>query len=393
MADQSQGAGTAQGTGSPYSFEASSDDEAQSRRPFYRSPLFLFTVAVPFLLSVLYFGVFASDVYISESRFVVRSPDRKTASPLGEILSAGGFSGASEESNAVIEFVEARDALAAIDGDGLVENAYGSDKVSWFDRFGTLVRGTSREQLYQYYLSKITIENDPLLQVTNLTVRAYTPQDAQEINRRLLKQSEELVNRLANRARNDAISVAAGEVEEAKNRARTAAVELARFRNSKGIIDPELEAEVRLQMVSKLQDELIATRTQLAQLQTYTPQASQIPFLRTRIASIEREITEKSGSIAGGPGSLSATATQYQELKLASELAEKQLAIVLASYEEAKAEARRKRAYVERIAEPSLPDYAAEPRRMRGILATLILGLVLWGVLSTLLAGVREHRD
>jgi capsular polysaccharide transport system permease protein len=65
----------------------------------------------------------------------------------------------------------------------------------------------------------------------------------------------------------------------------------------------------------------------------------------------------------------------------------------LSALQDARNEARRQRAYVERVAQPSLPDSALEPRRFRGIIATLIIGLVAWGVLSMLLAGVREHQD
>jgi capsular polysaccharide transport system permease protein len=36
--------------------------------------LFLLTVVLPTLIAVLYFGFIASDVYLSESRFVVRTP-------------------------------------------------------------------------------------------------------------------------------------------------------------------------------------------------------------------------------------------------------------------------------------------------------------------------------
>jgi capsular polysaccharide transport system permease protein len=65
----------------------------------------------------------------------------------------------------------------------------------------------------------------------------------------------------------------------------------------------------------------------------------------------------------------------------------------MSSLVDAQNEARRKQAYVERISRPNLPDEALEPRRLRGILATLVLGLVAWGILSMLLAGVREHQD
>ena len=63
------------------------------------------------------------------------------------------------------------------------------------------------------------------------------------------------------------------------------------------------------------------------------------------------------------------------------------------SLEEAKNDARRKQAYVERIVQPNLPDQPLEPRRLRGVIATLALGLVLWGIFSMLLAGAREHKD
>lgn len=365
----------------------------QARRSAFLRPLFLMTVVLPTLLAVLYFGVFASPVYISESRFVVRSPSRASVSPLGAILSSSGLASAGEETNAVLEYVESRDAMTATDADGLLRNAYGPQRAGWVDRFGGLFGGTSQEHFYDYFLGKVTIETDPATQVAKLSVRAFSAKDAREINRRLIVQSEALVNQLAERAQSDAITIAEKEVEQAKDRAREAAVELARFRNREGIIDPQQEAEIGLQMVSKLQDSLIAARTQLQQMETYTPDASQIPYLRTRVRSLEREIGEQTGRIAGGGRSLSAAATQYQELLLASELSEKLLAAKLATLEDALAEARRKRAYVQRVAEPSLPDYAMEPRRFRGIVATILLSLLVWGVVSTLLAGIREHRD
>ena len=356
------------------------------------SPIFLATVVVPTLLALLYFGLLTDDVYVSESRFVVRSPSKSSISPLGAVLSGGSLTGASEESNAVTEYLQSQGALADANSDGMIRKAYGMSSIFWLDRFGG-VSGTSKEQLYRYFLKKVTVVHEPTTQVTRLTVRAYSAKDAERINSRLLERSEALVNRLSERARTDTIAVTQGEVDAAQATAREAAAALSRYRNTQGIIDPEKEAVVRLQMISNLQDELIASRTQLQQMEAYTPRASQIPYLRTRIRSLQREIEEQTAGVAGGRRSLSAVAARYQELLLNSELAEKQLAATLASSQEAQSEARRKRAYVERIAEPNLPDYAVEPRRLRGILATFLLGLLAWGVLSTLIVGIREHRD
>src|SRR5690606_4310909 len=132
---------------------------------------------------------------------------------------------------------------------------------------------------------------------------------------------------------------------------------------------------------------------QLLQLETYTPQATQIPFLRAQVRSLEREIERQKQEIAGGSRSLSTAAMRYQELQFNAEAANKQLTSTLASPQEEQAEGRRKRAYIERIADPSLPDYATRPRRIRNIIATFILGVLAWGVLSMLIVGIREHRD
>jgi capsular polysaccharide transport system permease protein len=193
------------------------------------------------------------------------------------------------------------------------------------------------------------------------------------------------------RGRGDMIRFASVEVDDAKDKAREAAVSLASYRNREGVIDPEVQATAQLEMISKLQDEMISTRAQLNQLRAFTPRNPQIPFLNNRLETLQREIKGQMGTLAGGNRSLAASAVQYQRLFLENEFAGKQLAASLASLQEARNEARRQQVYVERIVQPNLPDSPIEPRRLRGILATLALGLIAWGILSMLLAGIKEH--
>jgi len=129
----------------------------------------------------------------------------------------------------------------------------------------------------------------------------------------------------------------------------------------------------------------------MLQLQAMAPENPQIPILRVRVSGLSREIDRQLGIVAGNRRSLSATAARYQRLELEREFADKRLAAAMTSLQDARAEARRKQAYVERIAQPSIPDEAQEPRRLRGIFATFVLGVIAWAILSMLLAGVREH--
>ena len=355
--------------------------------------LFLLTVAVPTVVATVYFGLMASDVYISESRIVVRSPEKQVATGLGALLKGAGFSRAQDDSYTVRDYVLSRDALKEIDGALAVGKAFSSTTVDRVSRFGGLDFDTSFEALHRYFQKKVDVQQDSASSITTLTVRAYTAQDAQNINQKLLELSEGLVNRLNERGRQDLIRSAAAEVADAEKKSKAAALALSAYRNAKGVVDPERQATVQLQQVAKLQDELITTKTQLAQLRTFTPENPQIPALEKRASTLQAEMEVETTKVAGGERSLANKAAEFQRLALEREFADKQLASALASLEQARSEAQRKQVYIERIAQPSLPDIALEPRRLRSILATFVLGLVAWGVLSMLLAGVREHQD
>jgi len=358
------------------------------------SQLFLFTVVVPTLLSVLYFGLMASDVYISEARFVVRSPDRQTASSLGLILKgAASFSRSQDDTYTVHDFMLSRDALKRLVADDSIDKAFASDRVDLFSRFAGLDGDHSFEALHRYYQKHVDIQLDSASSISTLTVRAFTPEDSWRINQKLLVMSETLVNQLNERGRQDMIHFASSEVANAENKAKAAALALSAFRNQKGVIDPERQSAIQLQQIAKLQDDLIATKAQLAQVRSVAPDNPQISVLQKREETLQEEIGVETNRVAGGERSLANKAAEYQRLALEREFADKQLASAMASLETARNEAQRKQLYLERIVQPSKPDIAMEPRRIRSILATVVLGLVAWGILSMLLAGVREHQD
>ena len=352
--------------------------------------LFVATVLAPTAFACLYFGM-SSDLYISESGFIVKSQEKSNSTGLGALLKSGG--GAGNEGFATHDYILSRDALDELNKAGLVSRAYSNDSVSVVSRFDPWNHRGGKERLYNYYVNKVEVVHNPSSSIIILKVRAFKPMDAYEINKRLLVQAENLVNQLNRRARSDLIEYATKELDEAKAVSRQAALALSAYRNEAGVVDPEQQATFQLQMISKLQDELIATKTQLVQLRIFTPQNPQIPILETRVRELSKEVDQQIGQVAGNRKSLAATAAQYQRLQLESQLADKELAAAISSLQEARNEARRKRVYIERIVEPNIPDGPSEPHRVRSILGVLAVGMVIWAVLSMLVSGIKEHRD
>jgi capsular polysaccharide transport system permease protein len=356
--------------------------------------LFLWTVFVPTVCAVLYFTLFASDIYVSESRFVVRSPQRQTQSSLfGALLQGTGFSRAQDDTYPVIDYIESRDALAELNRDGDVSRNYG-EQGDWLSRFGALGFDKSFESLWKYYSKHIVhAELDSTSSIVTLQTRAYTADEAQKLNAQLLSMSEDLVNRLNERAATDSVQYALAQVDEAEARAKKAATALAAYRRSNVVFDPDRQSALQLQQVTALQTQLFAAQTQLTQLQVITPNNPQVKTLEASIATLKKQIATATGGVVGQNGSLADKSANYTALQLDAQYADRQVSSALAALDSARMEAQRKQLYLERLVQPNRPDIAIEPKRLRSIFEVFAIGVILWGILSLLVAGVKEHHD
>lgn len=355
--------------------------------------LFAATVVIPTTIAIVYFGAIASDVYVSESRFVVRSPQRQSqVSLVGALLQGSGFSRAQDDTYPVIDYIQSRDALAALNQNGRIANAYGDhgDILSRFHRS----LDDSFEALWKYYDKHVvSVDFDPTSSITTLQVRAFTSEGAREINNSLLSLSEQLINRMNSRAAADSVDFAQQQVDVAAAKSKDAAAALATYRNSNTVFDPDRQSALQLQQITNLQSQRFAAQAQLQQLLAISPQNPEIPVLKTNIASLDKQIQASTGDVTGGKGALSNKAATYARLQLDAEFANKQLASTMTALENARAEAQRKQLYLERLVQANQPDIAVEPKRLKSIVIVFALGMITWGVLSLLIAGVREHND
>ena len=113
--------------------------------------LFIASVLIPTAIAALYYGL-SSDLYISESHFVVQNAEKSEPSSLGALIKSGGNS--SNEGYATRDYILSRDALAKLNRDGLVTRAYGNDSISVLNRFDPWRSGVSRDRLFNFYTKK-----------------------------------------------------------------------------------------------------------------------------------------------------------------------------------------------------------------------------------------------
>jgi capsular polysaccharide transport system permease protein len=371
---------------------------AQARRLAARAlrvnRLFLCLVLVPTALAVLYFGLLAHDVYVSESQFVVRTVQRAMPTGLGSLLQSTGLTQGSEDVYGVEAFLTSRDALQRLEERHHLKRSFGSHKVDLLTRFDPLGWDDSFEALLRYYKKFIVNPDlDSTSSIVTVTVRAFSAQEAHAINEDLLTMSEDFVNQLNERARRDLVRFATADVDSAEQQERAAVLALSKYRNNQSLYDPGKQSDLQIQEVGALQAELVATRKQLADVRAMARDNPQIPVLENRVRVLSNAIGSEMAKVAGDRSSLSSKVPQYEGITLDRDFASKYLEVALDSLQQARANAMSQQLYIERIAQPNQPDVAIEPKALRNVAATLLLSLIVWALTSLLVAAVREHAD
>jgi capsular polysaccharide transport system permease protein len=182
---------------------------------------FLLMVVLPTLLAALYFALIASDVYVSESRFIIKSPDQKRSqmSTLANLVQTTGLSGGQEQTNEVLTYARSRDALKALEQSVNIRSKFSSPQADFLSGFPQPFADNSFESLFKYYGKRVDARMDSEAGTAIIKVEAFSPQDAYIINRQLLALSESLVNRLNSRAQSKGIAEAQKQVEPSGLRA------------------------------------------------------------------------------------------------------------------------------------------------------------------------------
>lgn len=354
---------------------------------------FLAFVVLPTFLAAIYYSLIASDQYVSESRFVVKSQGRQSPqiSTLANLIQTTGLSIGQEQTNEVISYIRSRSALELLEKKVALRAKYQDPKADWLSRFPAPWRDDLFENLYRYYGGMVDAHSDSESGLAVLTVRAFSPEDAQLINRELLKSSEALVNKLNETARVTAVSEAERRVVEAQNRVRSARLAIAEYRNRNELLDPAKQASGVLEVVNLLIAERVSLQAQLDLMQRVAPRNPAIPALRERIQTIDRQITLQTGRAVGTNSGIASKLSAYEKLAMEQEFSAQMLTAAEASLEQARAEAQRQQFYLQLVVQPNKPDMPLYPRRVLSILtvAAVVLGLYMIGWM--LIVGIIEH--
>ncbi|MCW6535122.1 hypothetical protein [Sphingomonas lycopersici] len=378
------------------SLSAASGDKPGAVRAYlsahYGRVLFVLVFILPTLLALIYFGLIASDRYISEARFIVRSANKPAAQGAAAYLQDFGIMRANDDAFAIADYIQSRDLMRAIEKTIDLRAVYtrpGADVISRFGRFSA--DGKTDEALFRYFIRQVTVEKDPESGITTVKVSAYRPEDAKALLDRIVEMSEQRVNQLNVRARRDALADSERALNEATRRLAQSTVDLTRYRETAGTVDPRESAVATVERGSSLRQELAQLVVNLQTMVARAPGNPAIPALRQRVAALSAQVAAQQGQLTGERDSLSGKLGGYEQQLVEQAMAEKSYEAAQKQFDDARSEADRQQVFIEFIARPNLSDDPLEPRRLRYILTTALLAFWAFLIFYLLLSGSREH--
>jgi len=354
---------------------------------------FIIFVILPTLLSATYYLFIASDQYVSESRFVIKTPNQRQAptTSLANLIQTTGMSFGLEQTREVLDYLNSRAAVGDISKNIDLKAVFENENADFLSRYPRPWKKDRFENLYGYYRGMVDASIDSDTNIAVVRVRAFTPEESYRINEGLLQLSEAMVNRLSDRAQRQSVSEADRHVVEAEQRLKKARVAMSRYRQSENLVDPNKQATGVLEISDHLIVEQTALQSQLELMTRVAPKNPMIPSIRRKIEANERAIASQYGRAVGTEGALAGKLPGYEQVAVEQEMATQNYKIAGAALEQARLEAQNQHFYLERISSPRAPDLSQYPRRIQMILTIGFASLCLYFVGWMLVVGILEH--
>jgi capsular polysaccharide transport system permease protein len=370
-------------------------------------------VGLPTLLATLYYGLIASNRYVSDAWMVLSDQPGSG----GGSISAGGSSGGQSSILSMIGMAGASSSSSSNE-EGIVTSYLGSieamealDKKIGLRRMWTagpidllsgMSKDASKEDFYKYYGRHVLVISDPTDPVVQLEVDAFSAADAQLIAKTLVQLTQDKLNAAFFQMREDALNFARSEVKHAQQDLTQVNDKLRAFRLAHGEIDPTASATAVGGVAGALFQELADTEANLHTTLSYAREDSPIvQTLKSRVDALKKQIVASRGLLASTPSE-----------KLAGDLADKPYADLLAAYGDlvldqtfaqdaytsamtflntSRAALQHQHSYLIDFLAPTMAQDAIEPHSVRIVIVVFIGSLIVWLTGSLIGAALREH--
>jgi capsular polysaccharide transport system permease protein len=357
----------------------------------YRSFSIAFVLSV---LAVLYWGMLASNRYVSEAHIIIQSTDITSGQSVdfASLLSGMGTDNRPDQM-LLRDRLLSKDMLKILDEKLNLRGHYSDKKHDILSRMWS--KDNPMEWFYDYYRSRVSVEFDDYAGVLVIRAEGYTPQMAQAIVNTLVQEGERTTNDMAHDLARDQLAFIEKQVTQAAKQFQRARLAVIAYQNKKGLVSPQDTAKSLESTIEQLRAQRTSLQAQRSVLLGYlSPQAPGVVEVDLQLAAVEEQIKKEQGRLTAPKGNtLNIMVEEYERLLLTAGFAQDVYKTALVALEKGRMEATRTIKKVAVLQAPTLPEYPLEPRRFYNILTFILAVLVFTGIVHLLGAIIRDHKD
>lgn len=348
-------------------------------------------VLVAVFVAALYYMFVASDRYVTVAHVYVKSTDAQNGvMPQLQLLS--GAKGETQDALLLTVYAQSRDILQRVEGKVQFSEHFSSDLGDFFSR---LPSDPTDEDRLTYFKDKLSVKMNPDSGIITFRGQGYTPEFSLKFVQEVIAASDDFVNSVGQTIAKEEIAFVEQEMERARGVLNGARTRLLNFQNENGLLSAEVSGIARQTLVNEMESDLVRLRTEEKTLASYLNEgAAELSTVRSKIAALENQLGVEKAKLASiDTVSLNDVNAEYQELEMELQFATDLYKTTIVALERARVESYHKLKHLVVIQSPTLPDSATYPRKLYD-LASLFIGLtLLYGIITMILATIREHRD
>lgn len=351
-------------------------------------------VLAPTAVAGFYLWEHALDRYETAFSFSVRS---QQSQPMGggmaAMASMAGAGGGASDAGVVADFLAGREVVERMMAGGIPVPdilSIGHNQ----DPLFSLAPGAAIEEVESFWGRVAHVERDPQTGIVRFRVAAADRDASLRLARAALEQADLLVNQLSERAASDATRVAADERARAETRAGEARTAMQEFRSRHAVVDPTIEYEGRMSVLTgmrqKLSDALIQ-RAGVLGVSTNGDADARVQALDLQIRNLREAIAAET-DLVGSQDGYALIASGFERAASDLAFAEEAWRAAIAGEDLARKVADARRAYLAVHAEPRAAEISVTPNRWQRLFIVFGACATLWAFLALMAAGMRDRR-
>ena len=219
-------------------------------------------VFLPTAVTAWYFYFVATPLYSAKAEFLILNAEGSASAGAGGLLTGTGLA-SSQDAVSVQNYLLSKEAMLRLDNDVGFKAHFSQ---SWIDPLLRLDEDASNEKAYKLYKRNLEIGYDPTEGVLKMEVTATDPAVSKQYAEALIAYSEEKVDNLSRRKRDNQVADAEKALEKAHQERLDAQERLLRLQQENAVVDPQGKLTAMRARITHFETELQLKRLRLQAL-------------------------------------------------------------------------------------------------------------------------------